>query len=146
MGWQYCFEVRAHDRGGNVSPWSAPQCIARALDDTAFTATTSGWWRPHRQPRYFDSTFASTNRSGATLARRSVSAGRIAVLATTCPTCGAVRIYLAGHYVGTVSLARSWHTHAYVFLRPFAHRKGTLTIRSVRGGHLVRIDGVVVMR
>ena len=74
-----------------------------------------------------------------------VTASRIALLATSCPTCGKVRLYLADRYLGTVNLyASSWHTHQFIALRPFSRLKGRLTLRVITSGKLVRIDGIAI--
>ena len=145
-GWQYCFEVRAHDRAGNISRWSAQRCVARALDDRALKAVTSNWTRGGSS-RFYDSTFSSTYAYNAKLTMSSVSASRIALLATVCATCGAVRAYIGGHYVATISLRNShWHTHVFTLSREFTQVKGTLVLRTVTNHKLVRIDGIVLAR
>lgn len=144
VGTQYCFEVRAHDRAGNISRWSAQRCVARALDDRALRTVTGGWSRP-RSSRYYASTYTSTYAHNAKLALSSVTASRIALLATVCRGCGEVRAYIGGHYVATINLRSSrWRTHVFVLSRPFAQHKGTLTLRTVTRGKLVRIDGLAV--
>jgi hypothetical protein len=145
-GWQYCFEVRAHDRAGNIAAWSAPRCIGRALDDRALRAATGGWSRP-RSSRFFASTYSSTSTYNAKLTLSSTNASRIALLATVCSTCGEVRAYIGGHYVATINLkSPRWRTHVFVLSRAFAARKGTLTLRVVTNHKLVRIDGIVLAR
>jgi hypothetical protein len=146
VGWQYCFSVRAHDRAGNISAWSAQRCVARALDDRALAAATGGWSRP-RSSRFFASTYSSTYAYNAKLTMSSVSVSRIALLATVCSTCGAVRAYIGGHYVATINLHSSrWRTHVFALSRTFALRKGALILRVVTSHKLVRIDGIVLGR
>ena len=145
-GWQYCFEVRAHDRAGNISAWSTRRCVVRALDDRALRTATSGWSQG-TSSRYLSSTYTSTSAYNAKLALSTVSATRIALLATVCPTCGQVRAYIGGHYVATINLySAKWHTHVFVLSRSFAARKGTLILRVATSHKLVRIDGIVLAR
>jgi hypothetical protein len=144
-GWQYCFEVRAHDRAGNVSAWSAPRCVGRALDDRALG--TAGAWLRAKSSRYFTSTYTSTSTYNAKLTLPAASASRIALLATVCSTCGEVRAYIGGRYVATINLKGSrWHRGVFVLSRPFPARKGALTLRVVTSHKLVRIDGIVLAR
>jgi hypothetical protein len=42
-GHEYCFSVRARDRAGNLSAWSAERCTAVPLDDRDLARTTGGW-------------------------------------------------------------------------------------------------------
>ncbi len=85
---------------------------------------------------------------GAKLTRTGIVASRIALLATTCATCGSVKVYLGSTLLKTVSLysattvyrklisVKSWRS---------AH-KGTLTIKVASSGKKVIIDGVVIRR
>ena len=145
-GWQYCFEVRAHDRAGNLSAWSGPRCIGRALDDAVLRAAAGPWSRS-RSSRFYASTYSSSSTLNAKLTLSTVAASRIGLLATVCSTCGVVRAYIGGRYVATISLRSArWHSHVFVLSRAFPARTGTLTLRVVTSRKLVRIDGIVLAR
>jgi hypothetical protein len=146
VGWQYCFEVRAHDGAGNISRWSAQRCVARALDDRVLSPATGGWTRA-TSSRFFASTYTSTYAYNAKLTMPTVAASRIVLRATVCSTCGAVRAYIGGHYAATINLRSSrWRTHMFVFSRVFGQLKGALTLRVVTSQRFVRIDGIVLGR
>jgi hypothetical protein len=102
-GMQYCFSVRARDVAGNVGAWSAERCTSIAVDDRALTAS-SGWTRGLSSAALYG-TWSRATRAGSTLSRPSVRGRRVAVIATTCSTCGAVDVYHAGVWLGRVSLS-----------------------------------------
>ena len=145
-GYTYCLSVRARDRAGNLSGWSAERCTAVALDDRAMAAST-GWARGTGSG-YYAGTITSAVRSGVTLKRTGVVARRIALIATTCAACGEVRVYWNGTLVKRLDLARTTVTkHKQVLgVTSFASaRSGTLTIRTV-DAQRVRIDGIAINR
>jgi hypothetical protein len=145
-GYTYCISVRARDVAGNTSAWSAPRCSAAALDDRSLTAS-SGWTRTANSV-YHAGTATVTTRAGATLSRTGVQAKRIYLVATRCPTCGTVGVYLNGKLVKQVSL-RSTTTTRKSILTIAAYssvRSGTVSVRSLIGGRPVHIDGLVLSR
>ena len=140
-----CVQVRAHDRAGNVSAWSAQRCTARPLDDRSLRAG-SGWSRVSDAGAYVG-TRSTTVRRGAVLSRSRVQTRHVAVVATTCRGCGSVGVYLNGRLLGKVSLASSG-TRRQVVL-PVASlsrvQSGTLTIRSL-SSRRVHVDGLGIHR
>jgi hypothetical protein len=143
-GFQYCFSVRARDRAGNLGAWSAERCTALPLDDRALTAS-SGWTRG-TSSSYLFSTYSKTVKIGAQLTRSSVRGRRIALVATTCATCGNVDVYHAGVKLGRVSLYSSTTKTRQVNYLPLqtVTRTGTVTVRST-GTRQVIIDGLAVL-
>lgn len=139
-GLDYCFEVRAHDRAGNVSPWSRPLCRAVASDDRTLSLAVF-WARYTNRSGYYDTTFTQTSRYGATATRASASGTQVAVLATTCTSCGRVRVFIGDTAVGTISLQGTWHHHHWLSVPAFSIRGGSLKLRVVSSGKRVRIDG-----
>jgi hypothetical protein len=113
-GHHYRFEVRTHDRAGNVGAWVAGPTLAPALVQQTSSAITwtSGW-----------ATYTSTSYSGGT-ARTAVGTGSsasyaftgrgIAVLMSRDPTYGQVKLYLDGTYLGTVDTMATTHGDRYV--------------------------------
>jgi hypothetical protein len=71
----------------------------------------------------------------------------VAVVATVCPTCGSVKVYLGGAYVGTVSLVSSTTTYRRVLSLPLlaSTRTGTLELRTGSSAY-VAVDGVLLRR
>src|SRR4051812_19861073 len=94
----YCISVRAYDRLTNRSGWSPGTCIVRAMDDRALVAGAS-WHRQTGTP-FFLHTVTSTTIPGARLSRGNEQLIRVGIVATKCPTCGKVRILVAGKSVG----------------------------------------------
>ena len=59
-GWDYCFQVRARNRAGQVGPWSNTRCTSTPLDDTAATATSAGWLRSNSALLYAGTAMRTT--------------------------------------------------------------------------------------
>jgi hypothetical protein len=146
-GTEYCVSVRARDRAGNTGGWSAERCLARPLDDRSLSAATSGWTRGTRSG-YYASTWTRTGSNGARLSRTSTQARRVALLVTTCPTCGTAEVWVGSTKIGTVSTASSTTHYQVLKTLPLqaATRTGTLTIKNVTSGRPLYIDGVLMRR
>src|SRR4029078_12117900 len=91
--YEYCFAARARDKVGNTSAWSTERCTARPLDDRSLSTTTSGWTRAASSTAYAG-TLTRTTTVGAKLPRSAGAFRRVAVVATTCSTCGSVEVYV----------------------------------------------------
>ncbi len=143
-GYEYCFSVRARDRAGNVGAWSGQRCTIMPLDDRRLAAS-SGWTRGYSSS-YLFGTYSKTVKTGARLTRYGVRGRRIALVATTCATCGSVDVYHAGVRLGRVSLYSPTTRRRQVRWLPLQRvtRTGTLTVRSV-GRRQVILDGVAVL-
>jgi uncharacterized protein YjbI with pentapeptide repeats len=140
-GTVYCFSTRATDVAGNTGAWSGASCTTVAFDDRAFIAkgfvraTGRGW---------SGGTLSGAARTGATLSRTVLRTYRIGIVATTCPTCGSVSVWVGSTKVGTLSLKRSTTTSRAVLLLPRMAVPRTGVVRIVTGSpRLVRIDGVL---
>jgi hypothetical protein len=144
-GYTYCFSVRAYDKLNKVSPWSVDRCVATTLDDRALAAST-GWTRGTGSP-YYAKTITSTSQLGRTLTRTSVQARRIALVATTCSTCGTVGVYFNGALIKTISLKASTTTYKRIIaVVDFGvARGGTLVVKTLNTGRTY-IDGVAFNR
>ncbi|WP_207555847.1 TolB family protein [Intrasporangium flavum] len=142
-GNQYCFSVRARDRAGNTGAWSAERCTSMPLDDRALSAST-GWTRGS-STSYLFNTYSKTVKTGAQLTRSGVQARRLAVVATTCSTCGSVDVYHAGGKLGRLSLYSSTTRTRQVLWLPVqtVTRTGTVTIRSLSTKQVL-IDGLAI--
>jgi hypothetical protein len=143
-GYQYCWSVRARDVAGNVGPWSAERCTAVALDDRALRAT-SGWTRGTSTSAAYG-TWSRARRSRVSLTRASVEGRRIALVVTTCPTCGSVDVVHAGRTLGRVSLRSPTTAHRQVRLLPAQSvtRSGTVVVRTT-SSRTVYVDGMAVL-
>jgi uncharacterized protein YjbI with pentapeptide repeats len=99
---RYCFWVRAHGQGGVVGAWSAPRCTTVATDDRALSAS-SGWKRG-LGAGWLAGTYTSTTGRGQLLVFGTPYVHQLGVVATTCPTCGSLTLYVGRTKVGTISL------------------------------------------
>jgi hypothetical protein len=144
-GYDYCFEVRARDRAGNLGGWSARRCIARALDDRALSAGP-GWSRRSGSGFYLG-TYTTTTGNSRTLARSGARVVRVGVVGSTCAKCGAVAVYVGGTRVGTANFYAATAARQQIVLLPkFRYRSGTVTLRTVSTGKTVQMDGLVLSR
>ena len=137
----YCFAVRARDAAGNRSTWSAPRCVTRVLDDAALSVST-GWTR-RSVDGYYQHTVTTATAHGAVASLAGTQSRRIAIVATTCPTCGTVRIIIGGTAVATIDLRTSFvHRRAVLVVPGVAYRSGRLVVRVVSPSGRVELDGV----
>ncbi len=146
-GSEYCLSVRARDAIGNLSAWSAERCTAMPLDDRSL-AWTSGPWRDKSSSSAYRKTLTQTlGVKGATLGRSGVRVRRVAIIATTCPTCGSVDVFLGATRIGSLSLVSSATRARQVLLVPLRATvsRGTLSIRT-RSDRRVVIDGLGLRR
>lgn len=145
-GYTYCFSVRARDANGVLSAWTAETCTAAPLDDRALSRY--GRWKAGTGTAYFRSTYLRSSTYGARLVRTGVVAKRIAIVATTCPTCGSVRVYWGSKLLRTIRLKSATTVNRkLITVTTFTSaRKGTLTIKVYSSGKKVIIDGVAVRR
>ena len=143
-GNSYCFAVRARDRAGNTSPWSVERCTAVPLDDRALAA--SGPWTRATSSAHYAGTYSRSATNGAVLVRTGVYARRLALVATTCATCGTVRVYWNGALLREVRLYSATTMRRRVFdITAFAAvQSGRVTVRVVTAGRPVEIDGLGV--
>ena len=144
-GSTYCFSVRARD-AGLVSAWTAATCTAIPLDDRSLARY--GRWTAGTGTAYYRSTYLRSSSSGAKLTRTGVVAKRIAIVATTCSTCGSVRVYWGSTLLRTISLRSATTVNKkLITVTTFTSaRKGTLMIKVYSSGKKVLIDGVAIRR
>jgi hypothetical protein len=144
-GFTYCVSVRARNRAGQLSGWSGPRCLTRALDDRRLG--TSDGWRSRTGSKYYSGTFRSTRRKGATLTLSGAVLKRVGIVATRCPSCGKVKVLVDGRKVGAVNLkAPSLRRRQVVMLPAFRREKGTVTLKVRSSGLRVQVDGIVTSR
>ena len=145
-GYEYCVQSRARDGFGNVSAWTAERCFARAVDDTSLLPS-SGWTRSKNSVSY-QGTIVYSSKSGAALTR-AVIAKRVWVVATQCPGCGVIAVYLGGTRLLGLNLSSTTIRRQVLLPLPVQSvlRSGTLRIAiTSTTGHLVQIDGFAARR
>ncbi|WP_344139713.1 hypothetical protein [Pedococcus bigeumensis] len=142
-GSQYCFSVRAHDKAGNAGAWSPDRCTSMPLDDRSMSAST-GWSRG-TSSAYLHGTWTRATRTASQLTVASVRGRHLAIVATTCATCGSIDVYHAGVKLGRVSLYSSTTKTRQVKWLPLQSvtRYGTVTIRTT-GTRQVIMDGLAI--
>ena len=143
-GYTYCASVRARDRAGNVSAWTAAPCSALELDDR-FLRATGPWTRATGKTRFFDKTYSRTTVSGSTLSKYGTYA-RIAVSAYRCPTCGTLKIYSGGVLMKTWVLASAKYGKVNWVSPAVKLRTGRVTLRAVGRHKMVQIDALGLLR
>ncbi len=145
-GSTYCFSVRARDALGSLSTWTSETCTAVPLDDRSLSR--SGTWAAGTGSAYYRSTYLRSSAYGAKLVRTGVIARRIAIVATTCPACGSVRVYWGSTLLRTISLKSAATVNGkLIAVTTFtAPRSGTLAITISSSGKEVVIDGVAIRR
>jgi hypothetical protein len=138
-----CLRVRAHDRAGNISDWTPSRCVSVPADERALTAST-GWTRVTKTGYYTD-TYTWTARAGATMTTPTTKVAKAWLVATRCPGCGTVGIYLGTTQVGTVNL-NAVTTQRAAILPAYAGtpRSGLLTLRVLTNGKRVELDGLAL--
>jgi hypothetical protein len=115
------------------------------LDDRAFGA--QGAWA--LQPGgAFQGTVTTTKARGATLTMKHLQARRFAVMATTCPTCGAFRVLWRGAVLAKVDLHDAVGASGVVFAlgTKASVKAGSLVIEVTSRHKPVTIDAVGVTR
>jgi alpha-tubulin suppressor-like RCC1 family protein len=146
-GSTYCFGVRARDADGGASPWTAAgKCTAVPLDDRSLSRSSG--WTAGTGSSYYRSTYLRSATAGAKLTRTGVVARRIALLATTCPTCGTAKVYWGSTLLKTISLhSDTIINRKLIAVKTFDYaRTGTLSIKVSSSGKKVIIDGVAIRR
>jgi len=144
-GIEYCVSARARDNVSNVSTWTADSCTSRIIDDRSLALSTAGWTRSGAlNTRYYNGTYARTTTSGARLTGPTVYARRVAVLATTCSTCGTADVYVGAYRIGSINLYSAGPHYQVLLSLPVQTtlRSGAVAIRTTSpAGRLVIIDG-----
>jgi hypothetical protein len=146
LGSTYCLSVRANDSNGGHSAWTKEACTAVPLDDRSLTRSRG--WTAGSGTAYFRSTYLRATAAGSTLTRTGVVAKQIALLVTTCSTCGSVKVYWGSTLLKTISLvSKTTVNRKLITVATFSSaRTGTLVIKVASSGKRVMIDGVGIKR
>lgn len=138
-----CVAVRARDRAGNTSRWSAARCGGVPLDDRALAATgrVSRVIDAHARNR----TVSVLAAAGATLASGRQTGRQVAVAVVRGPHQGRVRVTAGARVLGTVDLAAPVWRRDLVYLPATAGWSAPVRVTSVSGAP-ARVDAVAVLR
>ena len=142
-GYEYCFSVRARDKAGNVSGYSAKKCTALPLDDRALAAS-AGWKKLTGKAFYLGTAMQATAK-GKTLTRKGAVAGRAVLYVDKGKGFGSVAVLYNGKIVKTVSLA-STKTVTKVAIALPKVTKATVIVIKTTTAKKVQIDGLLLAR
>jgi hypothetical protein len=134
-GEQWCAQVRATDRAGNTSGWSATRCTSRLADDRALSADRS-WHRARAKGAYAHTTTVARHKRAVMSTRGKVKARSIGVLFRGT---GTVLVKIGGHQVGVL------RGHGQVWLRLTKVHHGRLQLITLSKKKVV-IDGIALLR
>ncbi|MBC7645380.1 MAG: hypothetical protein H7123_09640 [Thermoleophilia bacterium] len=139
----WCMRATATDVSQNIGV-SNERCVSVPRDDR--TMNQSFGWVQQMQSSAYHGTIVSAAHKGATLTA-TVYAKRLALIVTTCPTCGKVRVRFGAVRLGTVNLY-SATVKKRVVIRLAAlptMRRGTIQIKT-QSDALAQIDGLAAWR
>lgn len=141
VGTTTCFRVTGTDGADNVGAPSSRVCTSSPVDDRGLQASP-GWTTPLGSG-FYRGTVSTTTRNGARLSLP-VTTRRLALVATTCPDCGTVDVFLGGTKLKRISLAASRTRNKVVVpVATFGSlRSGTVRIEVASAGKRVSVDGL----
>lgn len=142
-GFTYCFRARGRDFAKNVGPYSQAACEAIPLDERAMTA--SGSWSSLSDPDFYRGTAMSSTSEGAKLTVPATYR-HLAVVVTTCPGCGTLRVSRGSTVLKSISLASasSHHERVIEVASTRAPRSGIIKLTQASGGKKVIVEGLAV--
>ncbi|GAA4360271.1 flagellar hook assembly protein FlgD [Angustibacter luteus] len=134
--WQ--FRVRAVADGGAVGPWSAIRTVNIPLDDASrrygYPANTysGSWSAQHVAGAFMSSQHRANNATAYVITFEDLDSRLVRVLATRCPTCGKVRIFVDG--------GRGYVVDTYA---PTVQRRVLIFRKTVRSGfHTIGVQNL----
>jgi hypothetical protein len=147
LGWSmapghtYRFQVRAHDKVGNVGSWHAGSTITAALTQQSSSAVH---YSGSSTTTYYSGYSGGSERylaaAGAS-ASYTTTARSLSFVTTLAPTRGSAKIYIDGVYQTTVDLNSSTTTFQFVAFSKSWSSAGTHTIKVVSvGSPVARVD------
>jgi hypothetical protein len=141
-GYTYCFSALARDVNGLVSPWTADKCTVAPLDDRSLAV--SGTWSRKTSSSFYRGTYTQSTKIYAKLTRTSAKFKRLYLVATTCSTCGSVKVYLGSTLLKSISLKSTTTVNKKVFAvySSSALKSGTVSIKVTTSGKAVKVDGL----
>lgn len=144
LGWTYCLAVQAENNDGRLSDPSNEECTTIPRDDRAFRRS-QGDWHEGSGSGYFKDTFLRSKEKGATLNQDVTDAKTVGLVATKCPGCGRVKLFLEGDFLRAVSLDAPTKQKGKIFVaEPLAPGKtGKFEVRVVSDDKPVLIDGLI---
>lgn len=138
-----CLRVRGWDFAGNVGFFSPPSCEAIPLDERSMSAT--GSWTDLSASSYYRGTAMSSTTAGSELTV-GASYRNLAVVVTTCPGCGTLRVFRGATLLKEINLTSALRVHKKVIQVDSATtvQSGTIKLRQSSAGEAVIIEGLAV--
>lgn len=142
-GRTYCVRVVAHDGAHNVSS-PARRCTAVPLHSGHLSY--AGDWTKYSSSATFAGAARWTTTRGATATRTGVVGERLAVIATRCPSCGAIEVRINGVVMRRFSLyaPTMQRSQALEFFTRAWPIRGTVSVHVISTNRLVTIEGLAV--
>jgi hypothetical protein len=138
----HLFRVAGQDQAGNVDDTPAARSFTVPRDDSSLSRTKG--WSKRKGKGYFLNSYSVTRERGATLSSKASGIRRIALVASTAPGNGSVRVFLGKRALKTVSLnSRRTAKRQVVPIAAFGSRRsGVVRIIVASQGKVVRIEGL----
>lgn len=145
-GTTLCASTRARDIWAQISDWSAQSCTSVPL--TPAQLTKGKGVKAKAAAGTYAGKVLSATKKGATISRSGVKAKRLALVVTTCASCGKVKVYLGSDLLRTVSLKSSGtRKKVVVSIATFSWiRTGTVKVKVVSSGKKVLVEGLGVSK
>ena len=99
----YLFTVAAVDSAGNVDPTPAKERWTVPMNNTLFK-THSKQWEKRQGRGYFQDSYSITDKRGAYIEQAKQGFRSLVLVATRCPGCGTVKVFLKDTLLRTVRL------------------------------------------
>lgn len=145
-GTTLCASTRARDIWSQISDWSAQRCTSVPLTPAQLTKG-KGVTTKSSAGTYTGKVLSATKK-GSTISRSGVKAKRIALVVTTCSSCGKVRVYIGSDLLKTVSLkSAGTRKKVVISIATFSWvRSGTVKVKVVTKGKKVLVEGIGVAK
>jgi hypothetical protein len=140
----HSFSVAAQDGAGDVDASPATRAWTIPLDSTALTHSSG--WSQRRGTEFYMGVYSQTSKQGAALRSRVSGMRKLALVVTTGPGYGAVKVYLGTRLLERVSLDSAVLTKQQVLpIQRFSSAKtGKVRVVVVSSGKPVRVEGLGV--
>ncbi|MGY2875168.1 hypothetical protein ACVW00_002358 [Marmoricola sp. URHA0025 HA25] len=134
-----CFAVRATDPSANTGAWSATQCTAAPLDDRSLSGKKR--WRKLNGSGFYAGTALKSTAQGRVLTY-SATGKQLALVASRCGACGAVKVLVNGVLVRRVSLKGAAANRVVFAIKAYPSARALKVKVVTTSGKKVVIDGL----
>ena len=140
-GATHCFRARSHGEGVSLGEFSAQRCTTTPVDDRSLGGSSK--WKAASSSRYFNGRASWTTKKGRALTTGVRHSLAIAVVVSTCPTCGKVNVLWQGRTVKRISLRGPARDKQVIIVKRFSQpTDGTVKIQVTTSGKKVVVDGL----